>query len=301
MGKHPVALQHLLVFALFRQAFGNCLVLLVGFLRETAQHHRVHIVPQGLNGTGQATQFGFLVLVEEVGHDHAGFVQHGTANGDAGSQTHPLPRDRAAGIQFAALLRQSAQIAGGHEVGQDHRRRFQRLDLFFDERLGLSPLHRNDAETTTGAFHRHAHEGVEVVLARFGNILEGRMRVGVAGVQRFAGFGNGPHQPLADAQFRPVNGFRRQAFRGEQFQHIVFTQHIDGANLRRQRACDLLHDAVQTLLRTQLLGHRLAQMAQQNARPFRGDRSCPGRAGLHCDILLPVAPGGIASGLVRLR
>lgn len=110
------------------------------------------------------------------------------------------------------------------------------------------------------------------LLARFRQVGEGGMRLGVGEVQRPRGGGDGAHKALAHLELGEVDGTGIETFGRIEFEHAIGAQHVDGTHFRDHVLRDLAHDLVKALLRLERLRHQFAQPLEKNART-RGEVS----------------------------
>ena len=107
--------------------------------------------------------------------------------------------------------------------------------------------------------NRHAGEGVELFLARFGAILEFGMGSRLGEVQCLDIGGDSAGQAFPHAHAGNVDSALVQAARGEKFQH-AFAQQIDRADFAIQRFADDFDDLIELALRVQARSHDLVQL-----------------------------------------
>ncbi len=110
------------------------------------------------------------------------------------------------------------------------------------------------------------------LLARFRQIGEGGMRLGVGKVERPGGGRDGADEALAHLELGKVDGARIEAFSRVELEDAVGAQHVDGTHFRDHVLRDLAHDLVQAFLRLERLRHEFAQPLEKNARA-RGEVS----------------------------
>ena len=114
--------------------------------------------------------------------------------------------------------------------------------------------------------HRNAEEGIVDLLARFRQVGEGRVLLRVGQVERAGAGRDRADKALAEPQLRQVDRTRVQTFGGVEFEHRIGAQHVERADLGHHVLGDVVHDAVEPLLRLERLRHQLAEPFQQNAR-----------------------------------
>ena len=115
------------------------------------------------------------VLVEEVGDDDAGLVQHDVAEADAFVEGHALDGDGPAEVELHARPGEAAEIPGRDHLGDDHGRGLERLHLVVAVVAHGLVLDHEHAESAPRAQHRHAEEGVVDLFARLREIGESGM------------------------------------------------------------------------------------------------------------------------------
>ena len=189
------------------------------------------------------------------------------AETDAFAKRHAGDRDRPLEVERGAGPRQPGELADRDHLGEHHRGRLQRLDFLVV--IGAVRLVLDDqyAERAPGAQHRHAEERVVDLLARFRQVAEGGVGLGVGQVQRPRFIGDGANQALTNLQRGVVNRLAVQALGGVELKDPVGVQDIDRAHLGHHVGRDLRHDLVEPGLRADWLRHDLAEPTKQYARP----------------------------------
>ena len=104
------------------------------------------------------------------------------------------------------------------------------------------------------------------LLAGLRQVGEGRMLLRVRQVERAGRCGDGADEALAEPQLRQVDRFAVQTFGGVELEHRIGAQHVERADLGHHVLGDVVHDAIEPLLRLERLRHELAEPFQQNAR-----------------------------------
>ena len=122
----------------------------------------------------------FDVVGDDLRHRDARLVHDDMAEAEAVGDAEPLQRHRTANGDRRALGRDALQFARGDHLGEQHRRRLQRLDLLLGIGAPRPVLHDQHADRRAAAQDRHAEEGLIDLLAGLRLVGEGRMvlRVG---------------------------------------------------------------------------------------------------------------------------
>ncbi len=124
-----------------------------------------------------------------------------------------------------------------------------------------------DAQNAHGPFaidNRNTGERVEFLLARFGPILEIRMRFGLGEVERRDVLRDGARQPFTDSHAGDMDSLFIEAACREQFQH-PFAQEVYRHHLAIEVFGNDIDHAVQFALRMHARGHDLVQLGQDQA------------------------------------
>ena len=106
-------------------------------------------------------------------------------------------------VELEARPGQPREIAGGDHLGDDHRGRFERLDLVVAIVALGAVLHDEHAERASCPQHRNAEEGGVDLLARFRQVGEGRVLLRVGQVERPRAGGDRADQALAELATAP--------------------------------------------------------------------------------------------------
>ena len=205
------------------------------------------------------------------------------------STTWPSPRPSAIGAPLSESGRRRAISAPWPAIdcnspeainlGQQHRRRLQRLDLFFRIAAPRAILHDEHAERIAAAQNRHAEEGLVDFFARLRLVGEGRMVLRVGQSERLGARRDQADEALVRAHRRQMHGFALQALGGEQLQRAVGPRDIERAHLGHHIGGDQDDDSVEPRLRGDGLRHDLAKPSQQKTRSARATHefslSCP--------------------------
>jgi hypothetical protein len=154
-----------------------------------------------------------------VGDDDARLVQHDMAEPTPSRGRRRRWRSGARSIDGRAW--RAGEFAGRDHLGEHHRGRLQRLDLFLGIGAVRAVLHDQHAERVAGAQDRHAEEGVVDLLAGLRQVGEGRMALRVRQVERARLGGDQADQALADPQRGLVDGFAVEALGGVELERAV--------------------------------------------------------------------------------
>ena len=244
--------------------------MLAGGRDIVARQHVVDEQAQAGDRLVEPARFHRGVLADQRGHHHARLVQHGQPEADAFAQRQAADRDRTLQFERRARPAEARQLAHHDHLGQHHGRGLQRLDFFLVIGAMGRVLDDQNAERAAGPEHRHAEERVVDLFARFRDVAEGRVALGVGQIERPGFLGDAADQALADAQRGVVDGLGLQTLGGVELQHPVGVQDIDRAHLGHHVGRDLRHDLVEPGLRADRLRHDLAEATKQHARPGGG-------------------------------
>ncbi len=147
------------------------------------------------------------------------------------------------------------------QLCKHHRNGLQRLDLDIVVTARIGMLDGEHAHRALAPDDRHAGEGMEFVLTRFGAIAEIGMRSGLGEVQRLDIDGDRADQPFARAQPGDVDRRLVEPPGGEQFE-LAIAQEIDRADLAIERLPDDFDDGVELRLGALARSHHLVQAGQ---------------------------------------
>ena len=248
MGEHAVGLQH---FGLVLVAIGG------GQQFIDAQAQLAH-------GLVQAFQFLVRVLGDRVGHDDAGFVQPDMAFGGTFLRCGAADQDGllVAGGEGGAFALKGAEF--GH-FGKDHGDDFEGVDLVAGEFAGFFRLDDQNAQFFTKSLDGDAEEGGIDLFPGFGHEAEALFLRGVGGVDDAAGAGDAADETFAQFHARLVDGFCLEALGRAEFKGFGVAEKVDGADFGAHRIGGQMRDLVQPGLTRAVLGHGVAQPAQQLA------------------------------------
>ena len=267
VGEHAIGLQHFAMLARMAE---------IGRLQ-----HVVDRAPERIDRLFETLQFEVGVFGDQLGDMDARLVQHGMAERNALAEGCRLDvvRDLAGLVGRLEGLRVD-QLGGGHDFGQHHRDRLQRLDLFLGVVTFGAVLHRQHADDLAASEDRHAHQRLVDFFAGFRPVGKTRMRLRIGEIERPCMLGNVADQAFADLQPRVVDGRRLQAFGGREFEFALPVDQIDRADFGDHVGSDQHDDLVEPLLRALRLRHDFAQPAEQNARTADGARHQSGSRSL---------------------
>ncbi len=133
------------------------------------------------------------------GDDHARLVQDDVAKADAVGKRDARKHQRPLQVEDGVGPRESGKLADRHHLGQHHRRRLQRLEFFLVVGAVRRVLDDEHAKRAARTQDRHAEERVVNLFAGFRQVLEGRVLLRVAEVQRQRILGDRADEALADA------------------------------------------------------------------------------------------------------
>ena len=247
VGEHAISLEHIAMFAAVND---------VAVLKKL-----VELRAQRLDRRLEMLQFLRNVVGDVVGDDNARLMQHDVPERDSVRERASGEMQRAAGGGLGAGRRQRRKLAGGDHFGEHHRRRLQRLDLFFGIGAARAVLYDQHAERIACPQYRHAEEGVIAFFAGFRPIGERRVSLRVRQVYCACLTRDQADQTFVRAQHRVVHGIAVEALGGVEFEGGIDAQHVDGANLRHHVGGDQHHDLVKAFLRADRLRHHFAKSA----------------------------------------
>ncbi len=182
-------------------------------------------------------------------------------DGCAGERERLAERDAA-----RRLVGDRLQAAGRDHLGDDHRRRLQRLRLLLGVGAPGGILDDEDADRVAGPQDRHAEEGIIDLLARLRLVGEARMQLRIGDVQDLRRLGDEADEAFPGLHRGQVDGGAVETLGGIELERAVGAQHIDRADLRHHVGGDQHHDPVEPLLRADRLRHDLAKPSEQHAR-----------------------------------
>ena len=196
-------------------------------------------------------------------------MHHDMAEAEAVGDAEPFSDSGRADGDRRALRGDRLQLARGDHLGEQHRRRLQRLDLLFRIGAPRAILHDEHADRRAAAQDRHAEEGLVDLFARLGLIGERRMMLGVGQRERLGARGDQADEAFARPHGRQMDGFAVEAFGGEQLHRAVGANDIERADLRHHVGGDEHDDAVEARLRGDGLRHDFAKPPQQQTGSAR--------------------------------
>ena len=252
MREHPEGLKHLRIFA------AACIGTVDQFIDMGAQLLDRAIEPELLLGD---------ILGDEILDHHARLMQHDVAQRYAIGERFAFHMMAAhMGDIGGDVTRHIGEATRCDDLGQDHRRRLQRLFLFIAVMAPRAVLHDEHTDDDAVAQDRHAEEGMVGFFAGLRQVFEGRMGLRVGEIEELSLCRDGADEAFADLQFRQVDGFALQTFGGIEFQHLAGTHHIDGAYFRDHVGRDQHDDLVEPFLCCLRLRHDLAEPSEKNTR-----------------------------------
>ena len=255
VGDHAEGLEHVAMLA------GDAVVVAVDQVVDRGAHRA--------DRRFQPVELQFHVVGDDLGHRDARLVHHDMAQAEAIGDAEALERHRAADGDRRALGRDRLQFARRDHLGEQHRGRLKRLDLFF--RIGApgAILHHEHADRGPAPQHRHAEERLIDLFTRLGLVGKRRMMLRVGERQRLGAGGDEADQALPRPHGGQMHGFPVEPLGGEQLERPVRAHDIERANLRHHVRGDQDHDAVQARLCGDGLRHDLAEPPQQQTGAAR--------------------------------
>ena len=234
--------------------------------RAVDQHHPVDRGAQADQAFIQPLGLGGHVGRKELRCRHDRIVQHGPAKAEAFAEDAALEiaAARSAHLALWRLLRRRGRLERMDDFRQHHRDGLQRVDFLFAVGALRPVLDDQHAGHPAGAQDRHPEEGVERVLPRLRPVGEGRMARGVLDGNRLGRARHEPDEALMRGKACLVDGFRLQAFGGDQQQRAVGLAHINGADIRHHRRRDQPHDMVEPGACVAILRHHLAKVVHEH-------------------------------------
>ena len=167
-----------------------------------------------------------------------------------------------AGRQCRTLADERAQL---RHLGEDHRHNLERVDLVRGEFTRLARLHDQNAELFTESLDRNAEKGGIDLLPGLGHVAEPRGGRRIRGVDDPAGAGDAAHEALTEFHTGLVDGFGFQTLGRAQLERVIVAKEIDGAHFGAHRIRRQMGDLVEPRLTGRILGHRVAQSAEELA------------------------------------
>ena len=130
--------------------------MLAGFAVVGAIDHLVDGSAHRFDRGVEPLQFGVDVVGDDLRDDNTGLVQNRMAEAQAFGDRHALDGERPANRDRRRLPGDSLQFTRRDHLGQQHRGRLQRLDLFFRIGSARTVLHDEHAERRAATQHGHA-------------------------------------------------------------------------------------------------------------------------------------------------
>ena len=149
------------------------------------------------------------VVGDDLGDDDARLMQHGVAEPQAFGDRRALDRERPADRDRRRLAGERLQFARGDHLGEQHRGRLQRLDLFLGIGAARAVLHDQHAERRAAAQHGHAEERLVDLFAGLRLVGERGMVLRVGERERLGGGGDEADEALrraASSSDAPLRG-----------------------------------------------------------------------------------------------
>ncbi len=205
----------------------------------------------------------FDVVGDDLRHRDARLVQDDVSEPEAVADADPLHGQRIAHRDRRALEGDRLEFARRDHLGQQHRRRLQRLDLFLRIGAPRAVLDDQNADRRAVAQHGDAEERLIDLFARFGLVGEGRVVLRVGERERLGARRDQADEALARLHRRQMDGLAIQALGGEKLHGPVGAHDIERADFRHHVRGDQDDDAVEARLRGDGLRHDLAEPPQQ--------------------------------------
>ncbi len=255
-----------------------CLRARIAVVRQAVGDQLIEAAAHGLHGVRQPRQFGCRIIGQQAPW-RMRRGQHGWADGQPRHQHRPGEASRQGGAQL--LLGAFGGTGGGQRFDQQHRHRFQRLDLVGLVAARRPVLHHQHTERAAGPAHRHRQQGGIWLLAGLRPVGEVWMVLRIRQVHRVRRRRHQADDALTHPQPGATDRLQAQSFGGGQLQHVAGLHGVDRAYLRHQLAGDQARNLGQ---RRGAAGHQATQTGKQVSRRghrrwriSRAWRSCGGR------------------------